>query len=386
MPALEQRPQATLDQAKAVLAGGDRRRYHLVMDARSKSALEQALAAAFVPALVTLALSALALIASVPGAQAQSADAFYRGKQIRFIVGTASGQDYDSWARLLGRHMTRFIPGNPTFVVENMPGAGHILATNFLFNLAPRDGTAIGMVTRNITEAFVMKLPNVRFDPGQFEWIGSPELNHRVLFVNKASGFDQVSDLFERELIVGSPGGAQGVGAAPILLKNLLHMRLKIIPGYHSPGDVILAMARREVDGVVQTIGAADGARRQWIESGQMRVLFNMEHEPVPGLGAPTIFEFAHTPEQRQVLSFFSSSMELGRPLMVPPGAPAERVAALRRAFDLTVKDPAFLQDAAAMGFEVTPQTGEQIAALVASVIATPRPIVDEAQRASASE
>jgi tripartite-type tricarboxylate transporter receptor subunit TctC len=333
-------------------------------------------------AALVLAVSALALHAP----QAQTADEFYKGKQIRFIVGTAAGQDYDSWSRLIGRHMPRFLPGNPTIIVENMPGAGHILATNFLFNLAPRDGTVIGMVSRNITEAFMMKLPNVRFDPGKFNWIGSPELNHRVLFVNTASGFDKVSDLYARELIVGAPGGAQGVTAAPILLKNLLHMRLKIIQGYHSPGDVILAMARREVDGIVQSVGAPEGARRQWIESGQMRVLFSMERERVAGLDAPTIFEFTRTEEQRQVLTFFSSSMELGRPFMAPPGVPAERVAQLRRAFDATVQDKAFLQEAAAMGFEVMPQDGARIAALVDAVMVTPKAIVDEAQRASASE
>src|SRR5258708_6369860 len=331
-------------------------------------------------AALVLTVSMLGLQAPV---QAQTADEFYKGKQIRFIVGTAAGQDYDSWSRLIGRHMTRFVPGNPTFIVENMPGAGHILATNFLFNLAPRDGTVIGMVSRNITEAFMMKLPNVRFDPGKFNWIGSPELNHRVLFVNTASGFDKVSDLYQRELIVGAPGGAQGVTAAPILLKNLLHMRLKIIQGYHSPGDVILAMARREVDGIVQSVGAPDGARRQWIESGQMRVLFSMERERVAGLDAPTIFEFTSTEEQRQVLTFFSSSMELGRPFMAPPGVPAERLAGLRRAFDATVTDKAFLQEAAAMGFEVMPQHGARIAALVAAVLGTPKAIVEEAQRAS---
>jgi tripartite-type tricarboxylate transporter receptor subunit TctC len=329
---------------------------------------------------------ALGLLALALPARAQTADTFYKGKQIRFIVGTAAGQDYDSWSRLIGRHMTRFIPGNPTFVVENMPGAGHILATNYLFNLAPRDGTVIGMVSRNITEAYMMKLPNVRFDPGKFNWIGSPELNHRVLFVNAASGFDKVADLYQRELIIGAPGGAQGVTAAPILLKNLLHMRLKIIQGYHSPGDVILAMARREVDGIVQSVGAPEGARRQWIESGQLRVLFSMEHERVAGLDAPTIFEFINTEQQRQVLAFFSSSMELGRPLMAPPGVPPERVARLRAAFDATMKDTAFLQEAAAMGFEVMPQDGEQIAAGVADVMATPRNIIDEAQRASTAE
>ena len=335
-------------------------------------------------AAVAVALSLLPALAL--RAPAQPADAFYKGRQIRFIVGTAAGQDYDTWARLIARYLPRFLSGNPTIIVENMPGAGHILATNYLFNLAPRDGTAIGMVSRNMTEAAIMKLPNVRFDPGKFSWIGSPELNHRVLFVNVASGFDKVPDLYARELIVGTPGGAQGVSAAPILLKNLLHMRLKIIQGYHSPGDVILAMGRREVDGVVQTLGAAEGARRQWIESGQMRVMFNMEHERLAGLDAPTIFEFAKTEEERQVLAFFSSSMELGRPLMMPPGTPPERVAQLRSAFDATMKDAAFREEAAAMGFEVTPQNGARIAARVAAAMATPRDIVDEAQRATTAE
>jgi tripartite-type tricarboxylate transporter receptor subunit TctC len=302
------------------------------------------------------------------------------------VVGTAAGQDYDSWARLMARHLPRFLPGNPAVIVENMPGAGHILATNYLFNLAPHDSTVIGMVSRNMTEAAIMRLPNVRFEPGKFNWIGSPELNHRVLFVNAGSGFDSVPDLYARELIVGSPGGAQGVSAAPILLKNLLHMRIKIIQGYHSPGDVILAMARHEVEGIVQSVGAPEGARRQWVESGQMRILFSMERERVAGLDAPTIFEFAKSDEQRQVLAFFSSSMELGRPLMAPPGVPPQRLAQLRSAFDAVVKDAAFRQEAAAMGFEVMPQSGEEVAARVAAAMATPKAIIDEAQRVSTAE
>jgi tripartite-type tricarboxylate transporter receptor subunit TctC len=340
-------------------------------------------AVALALALSVLAPGAPALTQSV---SAQTPDEFYKGKQIRLVVGTAAGQDYDSWARLMARHLPRFLPGNPAFIVENMPGAGHILATNYLFNLAPRDGTAIGMVSRNMTEAAIMRLPNVRFEPAKFNWIGSPELNHRVLFVNAGSGFDSVPDLYARELIVGTPGGAQGVSAAPILLKNLLHMRIKIIQGYHSPGDVILAMARHEVEGIVQSVGAPEGARRQWVESGQMRILFSMERERVAGLDAPTIFEFAKSQEQRQVLAFFSSSMELGRPLMAPPGVPPERMAQLRAAFDAVVKDAPFLREAAAMGFEVMPQSGAEIAARVAAAMATPKAIVDEAQRASTAE
>jgi tripartite-type tricarboxylate transporter receptor subunit TctC len=324
----------------------------------------------------------LLVLAQPSGAQQE----FYRGKQIRAVVGTAAGQDYDLWARLIGRHITRHIRGAPTLVVENMPGAGHILATNYLYNSAPRDGTVIGMVSRNMTDAAVMGLPNVRFEPGRFNWLGSPEVSNRVLWVGAASGVTQVSDLFARELVVGAPGGAQGVTAAPILLKNLLGMKLKIVQGYRSPGDVVLAIARGEVAGIVISVGGAESTRRQWIASGEMRALFNMEPQPLPWLGAPTIFDYLKTEEQRQVLTFFANNVLLGRPLMAPPGVPAERVEILRRAFDATVADPAFLKEAAAMGFEVAPKTGEAIAALVDAALATPKDVVSKAERFAKAE
>src|SRR5258708_27626395 len=308
----------------------------------------------------------LVLCNLVGGVAAQPSADFYKGRQIRFVVGTATGQDYDLWARLIGRHITRHIPGNPTLIVENMPGAGHIIATNHLFNVAARDGTVTGMVSRIMTDAAVMGLANVRYEPGRFNWLGSPEVNHRVMFVSTSSGFDKMSDLFERELIVGAPGGVQGVTAAPLLLKNLLGMKLKIVQGYRSPGDVVLAVTRGEVGGFVNSVGGPVGARRQWVETGQLRILFNMESKPVPWLGAPTVFDAAITEEQRQVLGFFAGNTQLGRPLMAPPGVPAERIEILRRAFDATVQDPAFVKEAETMGFEVAAQTGEAITALVA--------------------
>ena len=221
---------------------------------------------------------------SAAAAIAQNADDFYRGKQLKLVVGTSSGQDYDLWARLIGRHITRHIPGQPSLIVENMPGAGHIVATNHLFNVAPRDGTAIGMVSRGMTDAAIMKVRNIRFEPGRFNWLGSPEVNHRVMFVSAAAGIATVADLFERELIVGAPGGGQGVTAAPLLLKNLLGMKLKIVTGYRSPGEVVLAVTRGEVGSLVTTVGGPVSARRQWVADGKMRVLFNMEPERVPWL------------------------------------------------------------------------------------------------------
>jgi tripartite-type tricarboxylate transporter receptor subunit TctC len=168
-----------------------------------------------------LAIALGCFLTSHANAAAQEpAEAFFRGKQLRLVVGTSSGQDYDLWARLIGRHITRHIPGQPSLIVENMPGAGHIVATNHLFNVAPRDGTAIGMVSRGMTDAAIMKVRNIRFEPGRFNWLGSPDVNHRVMFVSAASGVASIADVFERELIVGAPGGGQGVTAAPILLNN----------------------------------------------------------------------------------------------------------------------------------------------------------------------
>jgi tripartite-type tricarboxylate transporter receptor subunit TctC len=163
-------------------------------------------------------------------------------------------------------------------------------------------------------------------------------------------------------------------------------MKLKIVTGYRSPGEVVLAVTRGEVGGLVTTVGGPVSARRQWVAGGQMRVLFNMEPESVPWLGVPTIFDFIRTEEQRQVFTFFAGNTRLGRPLMAPPDVPADRVAALRRAFDATMKDAAFLKEAETMGFEVSAQTGERIAALVEASLATPQEIVRKAERAATPE
>jgi tripartite-type tricarboxylate transporter receptor subunit TctC len=328
----------------------------------------------------------LAACALGGAAQAQTSNEFYRGKQVRIVVGTASGGDYDVWARLLARHMVRHIPGNPAIIVENMPGAGSLVATNHLYNVAPRDGTVIGMVSRSMPAAAVMKVANVRFDPVKFNWLGSPEVNNLVLYLNNATAIRKVPDLYDHELIVGATGPAQGITVGPLMLKNLLGMKLKIVTGYRAPGDMALAAARREVDAFANTIGGPAGARRPWVESGQMRVLFNFEPEAVPGLGAPTIFEFLKTDEQRRVLTFFAGNVLLGRPIMTTPGVPAERVAVLRRAFDATIKDAELLKEAAAMSLEIRPLTGERIAELVAGLASTPPEIVQRAERAARLE
>jgi tripartite-type tricarboxylate transporter receptor subunit TctC len=205
------------------------------------------------------------------------------------------------------------------------------------------------------------------------------------MFAATKSGIDKPEQLFERELVVGATGAGQAVTTAPILLKNVLGMKLKIVLGYGAPQDIVLAMERGEVAGLVDSVGAANGSRREWIRSGLMRLLFTMERSKLAWADVPTVFDLAKTDEQRQIFGFLASSMELGRPLLAPPGLPAARVETLRRAFDATMRDPAFLKDADGLGFEVTPQTGEQVEVLVKAAMATPREIADKAERAAAS-
>jgi tripartite-type tricarboxylate transporter receptor subunit TctC len=329
---------------------------------------------------------AIAIWVVANSAQAQPAEEFYRGKQLRFVVGSTPGGDYDLWARLLARHIGKHIPGNPNAIVENMPGAGTLVATNHLYNAAPRDGTVLGMISRSMPSAGVMQVKNVRFDPVKFNWIGSPEVNHLVLFINNSSKIKTLPDLFTHPLIVGATGRAQGITVGPALLKNLVGMKFKIVTGYRSPGDMALAAGRGEVEAFANTIGGAAGARRPWVESGQMRALFNFEPEPVAGLGVPTVFDVLKSEEQRKVLTFFSGNVLLGRPILVPPGVPADRVALLRRAFAQAMKDPALLKEADAMSFEIAFQDGAKIASLVASIAATPPDVVAKATQASQSE
>jgi tripartite-type tricarboxylate transporter receptor subunit TctC len=324
--------------------------------------------------------SILILFALAMSAEAQPVADFYRGKQIRVIVGTAPG-DYDTWARMVARHMRQYVPGNPNFVVENMPGAGSLLAANFLYNKAAQDGTVLGSVSRNIPNFAFTKKPNVFFDPLKYHWIGSPELTSRGCYARADSGVEKPEDLFQHELLVGTDGAGTSLSEMPTLLKNLLGMKFKTIDGYQGSNGVVLAMARKEVSGICQTVTAFAQSAQNMLDDGTVRLLFTTERERVAGLKVPTIFEFAKTDEQRNILAFHASSLETGRPWLAPPGVPADRVDALRRAFDATMTDQAFLDEAKQRNLEVTPRTGEQIEAVLRAVADLP-----EELRAKAAE
>jgi len=322
-------------------------------------------------------LALLACLTATAPAAAQSVADFYRGKQIRVIVGSSAG-DYDTWARVIARHMRQYVPGNPNFVIENMPGAGSLIAANYIYNKAPRDGTVLGSVSRNIPNFAFMKHANVNFDPLKFNWIGSPEMTHRACYARTDAGITSPEKLFEREVMMGGDGVGTSLSEMPVLLKNLLGMKFKVVDGYKGSSEIVLAMERNEVQGICQTVMAFATSGQHLIDNGMVRMLFTTEREPVYDQ-VPSVFQYARTQEQRDILAFHSSSLETGRPWLATPGIPAERVAALRRAYDATMKDRGFLADAKQRKLEVDPRTGEYVEGVIRAVAALPPELIAKA-------
>jgi tripartite-type tricarboxylate transporter receptor subunit TctC len=272
------------------------------------------------------------------------------------------------FARLISAQMTKLLPGNPTFVHQNMPGAGGIIATNHLYNIAAQDGTVIGMVNRNMPHVALTKMANVQFDPVRFNWLGSPEVSHSVCAALTGVPVQRGEDLFKHELLIGGAGSGSAPSVTSHLLSNLLGMKLRLVEGYKSVPDVSLAMMRKEVHGVCQSLNALQGGNLQgWIAAGKLKVLFNLEPEPLTSLsGIPTIFQYAKTDEQRAILALNSSTSVMGRPMLTPPNVPADRLAALRKAFLDAMNDKRFVADAARAQLDIAPASGEEVAKLVA--------------------
>lgn len=331
--------------------------------------------------LALAAVGAAALVIAGPAeGLAQSAEAFYAGKTIEFVIGTSTGGSYDQWARMIGRHMGRHIPGKPAFLPKNMPGAGHIKATNYLFNVAPKDGTSIGMFSRNMPTRALLNHPSVKFRTEQFNWIGSPELSNRICVVKKGAPVQKAEDLFTKELIVGGAGAGTAVSTTPAVLRGVLGMKFKVVEGYKGASDVVLAIERNEVHGICQTVTGIKVSHGHWLKDGTLKVLFNLERKPVAEFNAPSIFDFVKTEEQRQIMIFYTSNTELGRPIAAPPGVPADRLAALRAGFDATMKDAEFRKDAERQNLEINPLNAAELGERVSDLGKTPAAIVDKTE------
>ena len=325
---------------------------------------------------IALCVALLCLQSRVAAAQ-DSAQAFFAGRQIRAIVSTAAGGDYDVWMRVVTTHMRKYIPGAPNFIIQNMPGGGSIIATNYLANVAPRDGSMIGMIGRNLPFQSLMGERSIKFDLGQFNWIGNPETTNRVCVTRPTPKVRSAKDLFEHELNFGGAGAGGALSTIPQLLSRMMNMRMKLIEGYQSPQDVLLAIERGELDGVCTSVTGIESLRPGWMASGKLIVLFNLERDRLPGRDVPSIYEFTKSDDERRLLTLMSAGVVFGRPIVAPPGVPAERVAVLRTAFEKAMADPDLLAHVQKLGLEPGVMTGDALAKLNAEVMATPRAFVE---------
>jgi tripartite-type tricarboxylate transporter receptor subunit TctC len=320
-------------------------------------------------------------VVAASSALAQSdpvADFYKKNNQIRLLVGSEPGGGYDGYARLLSRHLGKFIPGNPTIVVQNMPGAGGIVAANFLYNAAPKDGTAMAQVQRLVPFVQIMGEPGPQFETAKFNWLGSLASEVTVCVSWKAStDVKTFDDLRKKELIIGG-SGPNDTETVPATLNNVLGTKFKLITGYPSSTAITLAMERGEVSAVCSSYSSLSTRNAHWFRDNKVNFLVQASTQKHPALpDVPLALELATNPEDKALLEFSDARLAIGRPFMLPPGVPPERVKALRTAFNQMVKDKDFLADAEKEGRELDIVGGDEMQALLERLSKTPKAMIE---------
>lgn len=324
-------------------------------------------------------LAGLSLLAAPVHAQ-DAVEQFYKGRQLSLLASAGPGSGYTIWAHFIGEHIGRFIPGRPTVVVGAKPGAGGLIAANYLYTLARKDGTEIATLAREAPALALMGGPGVEYDALKFNWLGSPTIESNLCVVGKDTPIKSVDDLFTKETIVGSDGVGSGMHIFPAALNAILNTKFKPISAYSDSGVVMLALDRGEITGVCQSAGTLMERKAKEIKDGTLRVVLQGGLKPNPRFpGVPFVLDLAKNPERRQLLAFIYSGLTFGRPYAAPPGVPAERVAALRKAFMDMLKDPEFLAAAEKRGYEVDPISGEEMTSLIVDLAKTPKDVVARA-------
>ena len=318
---------------------------------------------------------AAAIFAVVPATMgwAQSPAEFYKGKNVDLFVGYSAGGGYDVYARMLARYMDKHIPGNPTIVVKNMPGAGSLALANHLYNAAPKDGTAFGIIGRGAAFDPLFGNKAAQFDAAKYNWIGSANNEVSVCVSWKTSGIKTIEELQQKELVVGGTGPSADTDQFPRIVNGVVGTKFKLISGYPGGNDISLAMERGEVQGRCGwSWSSVVATRKDWYDSKTINVLVQLsleKHEDLPQV--PLILDLAKTPEQKQILTLVFARQALGRPFVAPPDIPKDRVAALRKAFMDTMKDKEFLAEAEKTKLEITPISGEAVQKIVVDAYKT---------------
>jgi len=312
-------------------------------------------------------------------AAAQSTDQPYAGKTVNMIIGFGAGGGYDRWARVIGRHIGKHLPGKPSVIPQNMPGAGSYVAASYIYNVAPKDGTVFGAIARDAALGPLSGAPGAKFDPLKISWIGTPTKETNVCISFHTSKVKTIQDLFKQELIVGDTGPGTGTRTYPKVLNAMLGTKFKLVGGFKSSVDVMLAMERGEVDGICESYASVWRRHRDWIEKKTINILFQGGAAPDPALkGVPFILDFAKTEEQKSAVRYIYAGQGIGRPFVAPPDLEAGRLQLLRSAFDATMKDPEFLAEAKKSKLDLEPENGAYLEALIRQIYATPKPLVEK--------
>jgi tripartite-type tricarboxylate transporter receptor subunit TctC len=324
------------------------------------------------------AFAAAALIAlGTISAHAQSAAEFFKGRTVEIYIGYSVGGGYDLYARLLARHIGKHIPGNPTVIAKNMEGAASLRLANWLYQVGPKDGTVFGTIGRGTAFDPILGLNGAQFDGRRFTWIGSANDEVSVCVSWYTSGVKTFDDARTKELTIGGNGPSDDTVQFPRVLNAILGTKFNIISGYPGGNDVLLAMERGEVQGRCGwSWSSAKIAHHAWIDEKKINVLIQLSLAKHPDLpNVPLITDFATSEEQKQITKLIFARQVMGRPFLAPPGVPADRAEALRRAFMDTMNDRDFLADAESSQFEITPVSGERVQMLVNEIYGTPSEI-----------
>ena len=326
-------------------------------------------------------LAAAVAVAARP-AVAEDVAAFYKGKTVTILAAHENGTGFDIYARALQRHLHRHIPGNPAVVVQNMPGAGGVVGANWLYNIAPKDGTTFGTFVFTAPFEPLMGNKAARFDPAKFGWIGNMEEGVAVCGVSKAAGIDKFEDMRSKEVIIGASGQSSALVKSAIAVRNLFDAKIRLVSGYKGTASIKIAMARGEVHGVCSILMST--LRSHWrdeYDSGNFRPILQLSGRTRIA-GIPHVDDFVKSDDDRQVHGLIFGIQSLGKLYAAPPGIPANRQDALRKALAATMKDAEFLADAARMHIDISPMTGDEVEAVIAKVTAASPTAIERARKA----
>lgn len=331
----------------------------------------------FTTALLAAASAAVVGLFAAGQAQAQSAEQFYKGKRVTMIIPSGAGGGYDAYSRLLARHLDRNLPGQPAIVAQNMDGASGIRGTNYLYQVAPKDGTTMGSTYNTLLTEPLLGNTAAQFDPSKFEWIGSLATQYNACMVWHTSPIKTIEDATRREVLVSTTGMSGNSAKTPLMVNMLLGTKFKVISGYKTT-EMRLAVERGEVEGICGlSYDTYVAANPEWLRDKKIRFILQAGSKGIPELkGVPLLKDFVKDEKQKQALSLFSVRDEVGRPFLYPPQTPKYLVEAARKAFDATMKDPKFMAEAKKLKLELDPMTGAQMEKAIKDAYAAPKDVV----------